>query len=88
MPDLDDADIHFPLVEPTVIPSGELRDFNALDDNTQRSLMDIIQSGSFAKMDLYQREVLSYARFFYAFRLFIKFFWHLAFVGEASLLDG
>jgi hypothetical protein len=62
MPDLDDADIHFPLVEPTVIPSGELRDFSALDDNTQRSLMDIIQSGSFAKMDLYQREVLSYTR--------------------------
>ncbi len=58
MPDLDDSDIHFPLVEPTVIPSGELRDFSALDDNTQRSLMDIIQSGSFAKMDLYQREVL------------------------------
>jgi hypothetical protein len=53
MPDLDDADIHFPLVEPTVIPSGELRDFSALYDNTQRSLIDIIQSGSFAKMDLY-----------------------------------
>ncbi|KAK4004253.1 hypothetical protein OUZ56_005995 [Daphnia magna] len=44
MTDLDDADIHFPLVEPTVIPSGELRNFSALDDNTQRSLMDIIQS--------------------------------------------
>ncbi|KAI9556899.1 hypothetical protein GHT06_016693 [Daphnia sinensis] len=56
MPDLDDADIQFPQVEP--IPIGELRDFSALDDNTQRSLMDIIQSGSFAKMDLYQRELL------------------------------
>jgi hypothetical protein len=88
MPDLDDADIHFPLVEPTVIPSGELRDFSALDDNTQRSLMDIIQSGSFAKMDLYQREVLSCTRPHYMYRLFIKFLWHLAFVGEASLLDG
>ena len=55
MPDLDDAVIHFPLVEPA--PLGELRDFNALDDNTQRSLLDIVQSGSFAKMDLYQREV-------------------------------
>ena len=57
MPDLDDSDIHFPHVDPA--PLGELRDFTALDDNTQQSLMDIIRSGSFAKMDLYQREVLS-----------------------------
>lgn len=60
MPDLDEADIHFPVVEPNFVPTGELRDFNTLDDNTQRSLLDIIQSGSFAKMDLYQREVLPY----------------------------
>jgi hypothetical protein len=62
MPDLDNADIHFPVVEPTVIPAGELRDFSALDDNTQCSLLDIIQSGSFTKMDLYQREVLACPR--------------------------
>lgn len=55
MPDLDDADVRFPHVEPAVL--DELRDFNSLDDNTQRSLMDIIRSGSFAKMDIYQREV-------------------------------
>lgn len=55
MPDLDEADIHFPQVEPVVL--GEVRDFGALDDNTQQSLLDIIRSGSFAKMDLYQREV-------------------------------
>lgn len=57
MPDLDDADIHFPQVEPA--PLEELRDFTALDDNTQQTLLDIIRSGSFAKMGLYQREVFA-----------------------------
>ena len=55
IPELGDTEVRFPLVEtPT---SVELREFTALDDNTQSSLMDIVGSGSFAKLEPYQREV-------------------------------
>jgi hypothetical protein len=38
----------------------QARELNSLDDNTQQTLMDIVTSGSFSKLDLYQREVIYY----------------------------
>ena len=49
--------VQFPLVESSTL-NLESRELSSLDDNTQQALMDIVGSGSFAKMDLYQREVL------------------------------
>lgn len=54
LPELDEFEVVFPGVDPA---ESEEREFTSLDDNTQKSLMDIVRSGSFGKMDLYQREV-------------------------------
>ena len=54
LPELEEYEVVFPRVEPVQL---EEREFTSLDDNTQKSLMDIVRSGSFGKMDLYQREV-------------------------------
>lgn len=54
LPELEEYEVAFPRVEPVEL---EEREFTSLDDNTQKSLMDIVRSGSFGKMDLYQREV-------------------------------
>lgn len=51
-----DAEIHFPQVEPSSV-ADQPREFSSLDDNTQRSLLEIVGSGSFTIMDSYQREV-------------------------------
>lgn len=53
-----EAEIHFPHVEPSS-EGDEQREFSSLDDNTQRSLLEVVESGTFTKMDSYQREVNS-----------------------------
>lgn len=52
-----DAVVQFPRVDSSSV-NLQSRELSSLDDNTQQTLMDIVASGSFSKMDLYQRELL------------------------------
>ena len=55
LPDME-TQVRFPPVESSSA-CHQAREFSSLDDNTQQTLLDIVNSGSFAKMDAYQREV-------------------------------
>ena len=63
-----DAVVQFPRVDSSSV-NLQSRELSSLDDNTQQTLMDIVASGSFSKMDLYQREVTA----FYSARLTLLF---------------
>ena len=62
LPDTE-AEVRFPDVMLTT-SNQQARELNSLDDNTQQTLMDIVTSGSFSKLDLYQREVIYYIYIF------------------------
>jgi hypothetical protein len=56
LPDTE-AEVRFPDVI-SATSSQQARELSSLDDNTQQTLIDIVTSGSFSKLDLYQREVI------------------------------